>query len=89
MIPVSLSTLAEISGGTLYGSDLTLNEVTTDTRKVTAGCLFIAIVGERFDAHDFVGEAIASGALALLVSKHLPVAVHKWWLMTHVWRLAS
>ena len=75
MIPVSLSTLAEITGGTLYGSDLTLNEVTTDTSKVTAGCLFIAIVGERFDAHDFVGEAIASGALALLVSKHLPVAV--------------
>ncbi|MGK3142945.1 UDP-N-acetylmuramoyl-tripeptide--D-alanyl-D-alanine ligase [Pantoea sp. C2G6] len=75
MISVSLSTLAEITGGTLYGSDLTLDDVTTDTRKVTAGSLFIALVGERFDAHDFVGDAIANGAQALLVSKHLPVAV--------------
>jgi len=75
MIPVSLKTLAEITGGTLHGSDLTLNDVTTDTRKVTAGSLFVALVGERFDAHDFAGEAIANGAQALLVSKHLPVAV--------------
>ena len=75
MIPVSLKTLADITGGTLYGSDLTVTDVTTDTRKVTAGSLFIALVGERFDAHDFVGDAIASGAQALLVSKHLPVAV--------------
>ncbi|WP_278496608.1 UDP-N-acetylmuramoyl-tripeptide--D-alanyl-D-alanine ligase [Pantoea vagans] len=75
MIPVSLKTLAEITGGTLHGSDFTLNDVTTDTRKVTAGSLFVALVGERFDAHDFAGEAIASGAQALLVSKHLPVAV--------------
>jgi len=75
MIPVSLKTLAEITGGTLHGSDFTLNDVTTDTRKVTAGSLFVALVGERFDAHDFAEEAIASGAQALLVSKHLPVAV--------------
>lgn len=75
MIPVSLKTLAEISGGTLHGSDLTLNEVTTDTRKVTPGSLFVALVGERFDAHDFAADAIASGAQALLVSKHLPLSV--------------
>lgn len=75
MIPVSLKTLADIAGGTLIGSDLTLNDVTTDTRKVTANSLFVALVGERFDAHDFVGDAIASGAQALLVSKHLQVAV--------------
>lgn len=75
MIPVSLKTLAEIGGGTLHGSDLTLNEVTTDTRKVTPGSLFVALVGERFDAHDFAADAIASGAQALLVSKHLPLSV--------------
>ncbi|WP_312240266.1 UDP-N-acetylmuramoyl-tripeptide--D-alanyl-D-alanine ligase [Pantoea sp.] len=75
MIPVSLKTLAEVTGGKLVGSDLTLNDVTTDTRKVTAGSLFVALVGERFDAHDFVGDAIANGAQALLVSKHLQVAV--------------
>lgn len=75
MIPVSLSTLAQITSGTLHGDDLTLNDVTTDTRKVTAGSLFVAIVGERFDAHDFAEDAIAKGAKALLVSKRLPVSV--------------
>lgn len=75
MIAFTLRQLADITGGTLYGSDLTMDAVTTDTRKVTAGCLFIALKGERFDAHDFVADAFTSGALALLVSKHLPVAV--------------
>lgn len=75
MIAVTLQTLAELTGGKLYGGDLSVAEVTTDTRKVSAGCLFVALKGERFDAHDFVGEALASGSAALLVSKHLPVAV--------------
>lgn len=75
MIAFTLQQLADITGGTLYGSDLTMDAVTTDTRQVTAGCLFIALKGERFDAHDFVANALTSGALALLVSKHLPVAV--------------
>jgi UDP-N-acetylmuramoyl-tripeptide--D-alanyl-D-alanine ligase len=34
--------------------------VTTDTRKVTAGCLFVALKGERFDAHDFAEQAKAA-----------------------------
>lgn len=75
MIPVSLTTLADISGGALHGSDLVLSDVTTDTRNVTPGSLFVALVGERFDAHDFAADAIASGAQALLVSKHLPFSV--------------
>ncbi|MDU5837476.1 MAG: UDP-N-acetylmuramoyl-tripeptide--D-alanyl-D-alanine ligase [Pantoea sp.] len=75
MIPVSLTTLADISGGALHGSDLVLSDVTTDTRNVTPGSLFVALVGERLDAHDFAADAIASGAQALLVSKHLPFSV--------------
>ncbi|MGK3124857.1 UDP-N-acetylmuramoyl-tripeptide--D-alanyl-D-alanine ligase [Candidatus Pantoea formicae] len=75
MIPVSLKTLAEISGGQLHGADLTLNDVTSDTRKVADGSLFVALVGERFDAHDFAQDAITKGAKALLVSKHLPLDV--------------
>ncbi|WP_034912250.1 UDP-N-acetylmuramoyl-tripeptide--D-alanyl-D-alanine ligase [Erwinia sp. 9145] len=75
MIALSLQTLAEVTRGTLFGGDLTFNAVTTDTRAATAGCLFIALKGERFDAHEFVGDAIAAGSAALLVSKHLQVAV--------------
>ena len=45
--------------------------MTSDTRKVTAGCLFVALKGERFDAHDFAEQAKAAGAGALLVSRPL------------------
>ena len=71
MIRVSLSQLATILQGELSGADLDIDAVTTDTRKLTPGCLFVALKGERFDAHDFVEQAKAGGAGALLVSRRL------------------
>jgi UDP-N-acetylmuramoyl-tripeptide--D-alanyl-D-alanine ligase len=47
----------------------TLRGVSTDTRQIQAGDLFVALAGERFDAHDFLTEAIGKGAAALVVSK--------------------
>lgn len=75
MITFTLAQLAAVTEGTLFGSDLAIDAVTTDTRQVTAGCLFIALKGERFDAHDFAGDAVKAGSSALLVSKRLPVEV--------------
>lgn len=43
--------------------------VSTDTRDVRRGDLFVALRGERFDAHDFVGEALAGGAAAIAVER--------------------
>lgn len=43
--------------------------VSTDTRSIHAGDLFVALVGERFDAHDYLREAIAAGARGLVVSR--------------------
>ncbi|MBN2691843.1 MAG: bifunctional UDP-N-acetylmuramoyl-L-alanyl-D-glutamate--2,6-diaminopimelate ligase MurE/UDP-N-acetylmuramoyl-tripeptide--D-alanyl-D-alanine ligase MurF [Burkholderiaceae bacterium] len=40
--------------------------VQTDSRKLTSGALFVALRGERFDAHDFLPQAAAAGAAALL-----------------------
>ena len=45
-----------------------LSAVNTDTRTVGAGNLFVALRGERFDAHEFVAQAVAKGATALVVS---------------------
>ena len=73
MINVTLSQLAEILHGELQGADLTLDAVTTDTRKLTPGCLFVALKGERFDAHDFADKAKAGGAGALLVNRPLDI----------------
>lgn len=45
------------------------SSVCTDTRKITQGCLFIAIKGENFDGHDFAAKAIENGASAVIVEK--------------------
>lgn len=75
MIPVSLKQLTTILKGQLQGADVEITDVTTDTRKLTAGCLFVALKGERFDAHDFAADAVKAGAGALLVSRKLDIAV--------------
>ncbi|WP_312269950.1 UDP-N-acetylmuramoyl-tripeptide--D-alanyl-D-alanine ligase [Pseudescherichia sp.] len=71
MISVTLNELAQILSGELHGQSLTIDAVTTDTRQLTPGCLFVALKGERFDAHDFAEQAKAGGAGALLVSRKL------------------
>jgi UDP-N-acetylmuramoyl-tripeptide--D-alanyl-D-alanine ligase len=45
-----------------------LSAVNTDTRSVAPGNVFVAIRGEKFDAHDFLAEAVQKGAAALVVS---------------------
>lgn len=42
--------------------------VCTDSRTIAAGTLFVALEGDRFDAHDFLPDAVAAGASALIVS---------------------
>ncbi|WP_440877838.1 UDP-N-acetylmuramoyl-tripeptide--D-alanyl-D-alanine ligase [Vibrio natriegens] len=75
MIKVTLSQLAEITHGELVGEDITIAAVSTDTRTIESGSLFVALVGERFDAHDFCQQAVDAGAGAMLVQKRLDVSV--------------
>ena len=63
-----LSQVAAAVEGRLVGADVALNGVSTDTRAVAAGQLFIALRGERFDAHEFLPQAAVSGVSAVLVS---------------------
>jgi UDP-N-acetylmuramoyl-tripeptide--D-alanyl-D-alanine ligase len=48
-----------------------IKSVCTDTRRIEPGSLFIAIKGENFDGHDFLGKAAEGGAIAALVD-HAP-----------------
>lgn len=75
MIPFSLQQLAQITSGTLIGDNPDIISVTTDTRNVESGALFVALIGEQFDAHDFCQQAVDSGANALLVSKRLDLNI--------------
>lgn len=69
MNSLNLSEIAKAVGGTLKeGTDGSkkINSVTTDTRKVTEGSLFIPLKGERFDGHDFMEKAFESGSICSL-----------------------
>jgi len=60
------STLVNI--GEAESQDLKLSRVGTDSRQVEAGELFIALAGERFDAHEYLGDVSRAGASAALIS---------------------
>ncbi len=73
MIRVSLQQLATVLNAQLIGENIDIEDVSTDTRKLSSGCLFVALKGEKFDAHDYAADAVKGGAAALLVSKRLLV----------------
>jgi len=72
---VSLSQLkswvsnGDISASISGNADANAVGVTTDSRNVNPGNLFIALRGERFDAHDFLPDVVTSGAAAVLVER--------------------
>ena len=66
---------ALLPASTLVGSGaVELLRVHSDTRSLRAGDLFVALKGERFDAHDFLAPAKASGAVAAVAERGLTEA---------------
>ncbi len=72
MESLSLSEIALATGGALHGDPRhRVLRVTTDSRDVRAGDLFVCLVGPRFDGHDYARAALAAGAAAVLASRAL------------------
>ncbi len=69
-----LETIARWSGGTLISGDprREVAVVCSDSRKLATGDLFVALRGEKFDAHTFLGEAARLGAAAAIVEQVTP-----------------
>jgi len=66
---------ALLPGSVLVGDGATeVLRVHSDTRSLQAGDLFVALKGERFDAHDFLAQAKTSGAVAALAERGLDAA---------------
>ena len=66
--------LASQSTGSLPRGSAHVHGITTDTRTVGKGDVFLALEGERFDAHDYLRDAVRDGAAALVVSQAPKVA---------------
>jgi len=64
-----VSEAAAALGATVVGPDVRFTSVSTDSRTAAAGALFVALRGERFDGHDYVGAARESGAAAAMVER--------------------
>jgi UDP-N-acetylmuramoyl-tripeptide--D-alanyl-D-alanine ligase len=65
--PRRVSEVARAVEGSLEGEDVEVCSVSTDSREVIAGSLFIALSGDRTDGHRFVEQALAGGASAAIV----------------------
>ena len=70
-----LAELARVTRGVLHGADVAFGTVTSDSRALEPGALFVALRGERFDGHQFVPEALERGAAGALVERHVSVSL--------------
>ena len=74
MMTCTAKELCAATGGTLVQDGEGFSCVSTDSRRVEQGCLFIPLVGERFDGHTYLTQALESGAAGCLCSR-LPEAL--------------
>jgi UDP-N-acetylmuramoyl-tripeptide--D-alanyl-D-alanine ligase len=74
MNSLSLSAIASLSATRLElgNSDLAISHVSTDSRTIKPGDLFVALCGEHFDAHNFLEQVAKAGAAGALVSRDPP-----------------
>jgi UDP-N-acetylmuramoyl-tripeptide--D-alanyl-D-alanine ligase len=94
---LSTTWVAKALGQTAPAEMSRLDQITADSRDVKPGALFIALVGENSDGHDFVEKARASGAKAVihrrdftppkdLISFPVEDTLHAWRLLSKAWR---
>ena len=69
MKTLQLSRLAQLLDGTLHGADAVCTGVSTDSRRLNQGDLFVALHGPNFDGHAFVATAVRKGASGALVER--------------------
>ncbi len=77
---LTLEHIAEVCHGIYHGpvqmKNIEVTSITTDSRKVESGCLFVPIVGTRVDGHNFIEQVMEGGALAALSERELPNAAY-------------
>lgn len=73
MEALTLRQLLEATGGTLLGDfddlDAVFTDVSTDSRTVSEGALFLPMQGERFDGHGFINNALENGAVGCITAR--------------------
>lgn len=70
---LKVSEILEATGGRLIkgNPDTVVNSVSTDTRTIKSGDLFIPLIGDNFNGHDYIGKALEGGAIGYLVKEYI------------------
>ena len=82
---MDLQEAALLTHGTAVGGNVAFTSVSTDSRAIQSGQLFVALRGDRFDAHDFVAHVASQGAAAAMVDRACDVVMASlgeqagWW----------
>ncbi|KRW62732.1 UDP-N-acetylmuramoyl-tripeptide--D-alanyl-D-alanine ligase [Pseudomonas sp. TTU2014-080ASC] len=69
--PLRLTEVASALNAQIIGADVAFSGVSTDSRAISHGQLFVALSGPRFDGHDYLNEVAAKGAVAALVQREV------------------
>jgi UDP-N-acetylmuramoyl-tripeptide--D-alanyl-D-alanine ligase len=81
MIPMRAAEIAHAADAVLLQESSRpsrlISKVSTDTRSLKKGALFVALKGERYDAHDYLEQALERGAAALLVARISPAVLSR------------
>ncbi|MEZ5502637.1 MAG: UDP-N-acetylmuramoyl-tripeptide--D-alanyl-D-alanine ligase [Halioglobus sp.] len=77
MRPLLLSELSQPLAAQLLGPDCEIGGVSTDSRTVQPGDLFVALRGDHFDGHDYLAQVASAGAVAALVSRDLDLPLSR------------
>ena len=72
-----LAQIARVMDGKLIGDDATARGVSTDSRSIARGQLFVALVGPNFNGHDFIAHAEQRGAVGVVVSEQTNTSLNR------------
>src|ERR1051325_6620198 len=75
LAPVDVLRRAPVEAGPVEASPVEISDVAYDARDAKPGSLFFCVPGSRADGHDFAGEAVGNGAVALVVERPLDLDV--------------
>lgn len=72
---MALQQATEILNAELHGENVEFESVSTDTRSIKPGDLYVALQGEKFDGHDYIEDAKKAGAIAAIVHKEIETSL--------------
>ena len=71
---MTLHEAARAIAAAAHGTDVRFSGVSTDSRSIVPGELFVALKGDNFDGHAYVGDVLARGAAGALVNQEFAAA---------------